>query len=105
MVLGIQWVAEKVGKCAKIDARKTATSYGQGLLDQGSSLAATARQEYTKSGVAAEAEKAKGMFNCIDQCMPDLDDAEVTTFSNGCCICCVSSHHTPMEFSLACAIM
>lgn len=59
--------------------------------------------EYAQSRQGKKA--AGGLFNCIDQCIPDMDDAEVTTFSNGCCICCVSSHHTPMEFTCLCTIL
>ncbi len=50
-------------------------------------------------------QKKKGMFNCVQQCIPEFDDATVHTFSNGCCICCVSSHHTPMEIKCVCSVM
>jgi hypothetical protein len=59
-----------------------------------------AKESAGKYATSAESKKAAaGFLNCIGQCIPDMDDAEVTTFSNGCCICCVSSHHTPMEFT------
>lgn len=50
-------------------------------------------------------QKKKGIFNCVQQCIPEFDDATVHTFSNGCCICCVSSHHTPMEIKCVCSVM
>ena len=35
----------------------------------------------------------------------DDDDFELTSYANGCCICWVSDHHSPIECRIACSIM
>lgn len=75
-------------------------SHAQKGASQLSEASHRVKESAVKYAGSAEGKKVAGGFmNCIGQCIPDMDDAEVTTFSNGCCICCVSSHHTPMEFT------
>jgi hypothetical protein len=93
----VQAMAPWDGMCRSLGGCFSHAQKGATHLVEVSGSATESAVKYARS---AEGKKAAGgFFNCIGQCIPDMDEAEVTTFSNGCCICCVSSHHTPMEFT------